>query len=135
MSKRRKLLIAVFWIYIFIVLWLTLIDRQWGERRAMFTPFWKLRELITTNRKLYWTADRVQYPYADAYGVLLPCLHQKFRKLRIIFLTAIMFSAAIEITQYFAGRGLCEFDDVFNRLCEKNLCKFKNCDKVIYWSD
>ncbi|WP_288535663.1 VanZ family protein [uncultured Ruminococcus sp.] len=25
-----------------------------------------------------------------------------------------MFSAAIEITQYFTGRGLCEFDDVFN---------------------
>ena len=37
-------------------------------------------------------------------GFLLPCLHQKFRKLRIIFLIAIMFSAAIEITQYFAGR-------------------------------
>jgi glycopeptide antibiotics resistance protein len=25
-----------------------------------------------------------------------------------------MFSAAIEITQYFTGRGLCEFDDVFH---------------------
>ena len=122
MSKRRKLLIAVFWIYIFIVLWLTLIDRQWGERRAMFTPFWELRELITTNRKLYWTQQiGCNILMLMPMGVLLPCLHQKFRKLRIIFLTAIMFSAAIEITQYFAGRGLCEFDDVSIDSAKKSL--------------
>ncbi|MFR5118576.1 MAG: VanZ family protein [Ruminococcus sp.] len=29
-------------------------------------------------------------------------------------LMSLVFSAGIEITQYITGRGLCEFDDVFN---------------------
>lgn len=115
MSKRKKLLVAVFLIYIFIVLWLTLIDRQWGNRRAMLTPFWELRELLTTNRKLYWTQQiGCNILMLMPMGGLLPCLHQKFRKLGILFLTALAFSVFIEATQYFTGRGLCEFDDVFN---------------------
>ena len=115
MSKRRKLLIAVFLIYIFIVLWLTLIDRQWGNRRAMLTPFWELRKLLTTNRKLYWTQQIGRnILMLMPMGFLLPCLHRKFRKIEIIFLTALAFSVFIEATQYFTGRELCEFDDVFN---------------------
>ncbi len=99
----------MFLVYLFVVLWLTLIDRQWGERRAMLTPFWELRELLITNRKLYWTQQiGCNILMLMPMGFLLPCLHQKFRKLRIIFLIAIMFSAAIEITQYFTGRGLCD---------------------------
>ena len=115
MSKRKKLLIAVFLIYIFIVLWLTLIDRQWGERRAMLMPFWEMRELITTDRKLYCSQQiGCNILMLMPMGFLLPCLHQKFRKLVVIFLIALMFSIFIEATQYFTGRGLCEFDDVFN---------------------
>ena len=99
----------MFLVYLFVVLWLTLIDRQWGERRAMLTPFWELRELLITNRKLYWTQQiGCNILMLMPMGFLLPW------KLRIIFLIAIMFSAAIEITQYFTGRGLCEFDDVFH---------------------
>lgn len=46
-------------------------------------------------------------------GVLLPylCGITKFKK---VFLMSLAFSAGIEITQYITGRGLCEFDDVFN---------------------
>ena len=60
------------------------------------------------------TADRVQYPYADAYGGLIALSAPKVSETEDHISTAIMFSAAIEITQYFTGRGLCEFDDVFN---------------------
>ena len=105
----------MFLVYLFVVLWLTLIDRQWGERRAMLTPFWELRELLTTNRKLYWTQQiGCNILMLMPMGFLLPCLHQKFRKLRIIFFAALAFSVFIEATQYFTGRGLCEFDDVFH---------------------
>ena len=115
MSKRKKLLIAVFLVYIFIVLWLTLIDRQWGERRAMLMPFWEMRELITTDRKLYWSQQiGCNILILMPRGFLLPCLHRKFRKIGIIFLIALVFSIFIETTQYFTGRGLCEFDDVFH---------------------
>lgn len=72
-------------------------------------------ELITTDRKLYWSQQiGCNILMLMPMGFLLPCLHQKFRKLGSIFLIALIFSAAIEITQYFTGRGLCEFDDVFN---------------------
>ena len=115
MSKRKKLLIAVFLVYIFIDLWLTLIDRQWGERRAMLMPFWEMRELITTDRKLYWSQQiGCNILMLMPRGFLLPCLHRKFRKIGIIFLIALVFSIFIETTQYFTGWGLCEFDDVFH---------------------
>ncbi|MFR5120376.1 MAG: VanZ family protein [Ruminococcus sp.] len=32
--------------YIFAVLWLTLLDRQWGERKAELVPFWEVRNLL-----------------------------------------------------------------------------------------
>ena len=45
-SKKRKILTALFAVYIFAVLWLTLIDRQWGERQAELVPFWEVRNLL-----------------------------------------------------------------------------------------
>lgn len=38
-SKKRKILTSLFAVYIFAVLWLTLLDRQWGERQAELVPF------------------------------------------------------------------------------------------------
>ena len=46
-------------------------------------------------------------------GVLLPYL-LNVTKFKSVFLMSLAFSAGIEITQYITGRGLCEFDDVFN---------------------
>ena len=48
-------------------------------------------------------------------GFLLPTIF-KFKRLRWYHVasTALLFSIFIEITQYFTGRGLMEFDDVFN---------------------
>jgi hypothetical protein rflaF_18094 len=46
-------------------------------------------------------------------GVLLPYLCG-ITKFKSVFLMSLAFSAGIEITQYITGRGLCEFDDVFN---------------------
>ena len=45
-SKKRKILTALFSAYIFAVLWLTLLDRQWGERQAELMPFWEVRNLL-----------------------------------------------------------------------------------------
>ena len=45
-SKKRKILTALFAVYIFAVLWLTLIDRQWGKRQAELVPFWEVRNLL-----------------------------------------------------------------------------------------
>lgn len=78
-------------------------------------PFWKMQELITTDRKLYWSQQiGCNILMLMPMGFLLSCLHRKFWKIGIIFLTALAFSIFIETTQYFTGRGLCEFDDVFH---------------------
>ena len=45
-SKKRKILTSLFAVYIFAVLWLTLLDRQWGERQAELMPFWEVRNLL-----------------------------------------------------------------------------------------
>lgn len=48
-------------------------------------------------------------------GFLLPAiLNCKMLRWYHIAITALFFSIFIEITQYFTGRGLMEFDDVFN---------------------
>lgn len=45
-SKKRKILTSLFAVYIFAVLWLTLLDRQWGKRQAELMPFWEVRNLL-----------------------------------------------------------------------------------------
>ena len=105
-SKKRKILTSLFAVYIFAVLWLTLLDRQWGERRAELVPIKYLRD--------FWLVQIFgNIAMFIPLGVLLPYLLNvtKFKK---VFLMSIAFSAGIEITQYITGRGLCEFDDVFN---------------------
>lgn len=45
-------------------------------------------------------------------GLILPTF--KKISLKQIFLIALLFSAGIETAQFITGRGLMEFDDVFN---------------------
>lgn len=48
-------------------------------------------------------------------GFLLPTIFKcKAIRWYHVASTALLFSLFIEITQYFTGRGLMEFDDVFN---------------------
>mgnify|MGYP002518818973 CR=1 FL=1 len=117
-SKKRKILTALFAVYIFAVLWLTLLDRQWGERQAELMPFWEVQNLFENIGDEYLRKFWLGQIFGNIamfipFGVLLPylCGITKFRR---VFLMALVFSAGIEITQYITGRGLCEFDDVFN---------------------
>ena len=117
-SKKRKILTALFAVYIFAVLWLTLIDRQWGKRQAELMPFWEVRNLLENISIKYLRDFWLVQIFGNIamfipLGVLLPylCGITKFKK---VFLMSLAFSAGIEITQYITGRGLCEFDDVFN---------------------
>ena len=117
-SKKRKILTSLFAVYIFAVLWLTLSDRQWGKRQAELVPFWEVVNLFENISIKYLRDFWLVQIFGNIamfipLGVLLPylCGITKFKK---VFLMSLAFSAGIEITQYITGRGLCEFDDVFN---------------------
>ena len=48
----------------------------------MLMPFWEMRELITTDRKLYWSQQiGCNILMLMPMGFLLPCLHRKFWKI------------------------------------------------------
>ncbi len=109
----RLLLLAVFSLYIFIVLWLTLLNREVGEHRSMLTPFWEYAKVIHNDNRSFFIKQIIgNLIMLMPLGFMLSCLFKfNFRKCLII---SGCFSVFIEITQYITGRGLMEFDDVFN---------------------
>lgn len=109
----KKLRYTLFGAYIFLVLWLTLIDREFGERRAMLTPFWEFTNVVKDVRRDFYIKQILgNLTMLMPLGFMLPML----RKVTVkhVFVTALCFSCFIELTQYITGRGLMEFDDVFN---------------------
>lgn len=109
----NRLRYTLFGAYIFLVLWLTLIDRQFGERRAVLVPFWEFANVIKgVERNFYIGQILGNLTMLMPLGFMLPMM----RKVTVkqIFVTALCFSCFIELTQFITGRGLMEFDDVFN---------------------
>lgn len=112
-DSKKRLKVFLFEIYIFIVLWLTLIDREWGERRYMLVPFWEYANVFKGIDRGYYIKQILgNLVMLMPLGIMLPIV--KNVKLKHVFMTALCFSAGIEITQFITGRGLMEFDDVFN---------------------
>lgn len=109
----KKLRYTLFGAYIFLVLWLTLIDREFGERRAMLVPFWEFANVIKGIRQDFFIKQILgNLTMLMPLGFMLPMM----RKVTVkqVFVIALCFSCFIELTQYITGRGLMEFDDVFN---------------------
>lgn len=114
-NKRnlKKIVVVLFAIYIFAVLWLTLIDRESGNRRANLVPFWELANVIKgVERSFYIGQIFGNLVMLMPLGFMLPIIRKV--SLKQVLLIAFCFSAGIELTQFITGRGLMEFDDVFN---------------------
>lgn len=114
-NKRnlKKIVVVLFVIYIFAVLWITLIDRESGNRRANLVPFWELANVIKgVERSFYIGQIFGNLVMLMPLGFMLPIIRKV--SLKQVLLIAFCFSAGIELTQFITGRGLMEFDDVFN---------------------
>ena len=113
LKSIRLLLLAVFLAYMFVVLWLTLFNRQVGEHRSMLTPFWEYARVIHNDNRSFFIKQIIgNLIMLMPFGFMLLWIFKlNFRKCLII---SGCFSVFIEITQYITGRGLMEFDDVFN---------------------
>ena len=114
--NKRVTLVVFLMIHIVIVLYITLIDRIPGERRHMLTPFWEIRNVINGTERSFYAGQIIgNLLMLMPTGFLIPSIarNKTLRWYHVAF-TALFFSIFIEITQYITGRGLMEFDDVFN---------------------
>ena len=112
-GNKRKLIIALFAIYILAVLWITLIDREFGNRRAMLVPFWEFANVIKGIRRSFFIGQILgNLAMLMPLGFMLPIIRKV--NLKQVLLISLCFSSGIELTQFITGRGLMEFDDVFN---------------------
>lgn len=112
-DSKKRLKVFLFEIYIFIILWLTLTDREWGERRYMLVPFWEYVNVFKGIDRGYYIKQILgNLVMLMPLEIMLPIV--KNVKLKHVFIIALCFSAGIEITQFITDRGLMEFDDVFN---------------------
>ena len=112
-GNKRKLIIVLFAIYILAVLWITLIDREFGNRRAMLVPFWEFANVIKGVRRSFFIGQILgNLVMLMPLGFMLPII--KKVSLKQVLLISLCFSVGIELTQFITGRGLMEFDDVFN---------------------
>lgn len=110
MKKIRKILFSV---YIICVLWITLIDREWSSPHAMLVPFWEFANVIKgVERSFYIKQILGNLTMLLPFGFMLPML--KKVTLMQVLLLSMFFSIGIEVMQFITGRGLMEFDDVFN---------------------
>lgn len=111
---RRFMYIIVFIVYIVIVLYITLLGRTPSVRRSMLTPFWEYRELICSVDKLYWLGQIIgNIVMLMPLGVFLCLMYRRLNAIHIGMIGCAC-SMYIELTQYFTGRGLLEFDDIFH---------------------
>lgn len=114
-ERRRKISDIVFICYIICVLWITLIDREATFRRSMLIPFWELRSVIENVSRNFFIKQIVcNIIMLMPFGYYLPLRAPYFRNWKRTVTAGLMFSAFIEITQYFTARGLLEFDDLLH---------------------
>ncbi len=117
-----KLLFAVaLIIYILCVLHITIFSREPEERRFDLEPFRSYVLLIRDHNSFYLSQICCNILMTVPFGILLPFLSGKFRSLRVMTVSGFFFSLIIEILQYISGRGLFEFDDLFNNTVGSSL--------------
>lgn len=102
--------------HIVIVLWITLFNREAGESRATLTPFWEYAHVFNNCQRKYYTEQIIENILLFIpLGIMFPFLPKfQWAKYYKVLIFGLLFSAFIELLQYFSGRGLMEFDDVFN---------------------
>lgn len=116
MNKKRilqTLSTILFVIYTIFVVWMTLLKREPRVRARVFEPemFWAFRGWI--NGAPDGKQESIQYIqnvlFFIPFGFLLP-----WKKWKTVFMSTLITSAVIEVTQYIFNLGWCELDDVIS---------------------
>lgn len=111
----RIISILAFMIYLYCVLYITLIDRSAGMRRHVLRPLWEVRTMLRSGDYIYWSGQiggnlLMLFPL----GFLLPIISNRFKSVALTTLAGFTFSFLIESIQYYTGRGMLESDDLIH---------------------
>ena len=105
--EKNMVLLAM---YLFAVVYMTLMYRERGDTSANLELFWSYKRAFTNSGA---SSDILRNVWL--FIPLGAILYGIFPKVRILFLPLVI-SALIEVIQYYTGRGLCEFDDVISNV-------------------
>lgn len=117
-SKQRCVLLIIFVLYIFTVLWFTILKRSTGYHVAQFELFWSYKKWFAGDTEL---GQEIMANIAMfiPFGFLLSAilsptrLSSRMRTIVVVSL-ALAFSLLIETLQLFLMRGLFEWDDLIS---------------------
>ena len=111
-KHRQKIILLFLLIYIFTVLWVTVLKRPTRYHFGRFELFWSYRKWIAGNAELG-SEIMANIAMFIPFGFLFSSL-QRSQKPIVIVIWAIMLSLSIETFQLLLMRGLFEWDDVFS---------------------
>lgn len=110
MGKWQALILFILYLRFFAVY--TIGTRAVGPRRWNLVPFWEIRFALAGGINTFHYLI-INILLCIPMGYLASCLLEKLKKWKIL-LVVTAYSIMIELIQLITGRGLCEFDDVFN---------------------
>lgn len=105
----------VFTLYVSFMLAGTLLNRLPDPTCvAKVIPFWSYWEMIVNKSENMWKQILYNIFVFIPWGILLPILYTKARKMKVTILSATIFSLVIELIQLIFHLGFFEFDDIFH---------------------
>lgn len=116
-TRRRVMMITIFFIYLFTVLWYTVFKRDLAINNAQFELFWSYKKWFAGNKDLgreIMANIAMFIPFGYLLSSILTLFLSGKRRALIVIGSAILFSFTIETLQMFLMRGLFEWDDVFS---------------------
>ena len=108
-DKRRLAVVFILAVYMAALVYITILSRDAGSRDQIdLRPFGTFEK---NARRISYLAENILLflPYGFMLPMVLPA---KGRRWSVVLAAVVLSSGAIEITQWFTGRGFCELDDV-----------------------
>ena len=98
-------------LYLFFILFITMMYRETGNSRAQLELFWSYRQFLSNSRMRYEILNNIWLfvPFGASIGT-----YAAEKKRYQYVLIPVLLSALIEVLQYLLGIGLCELDDVIS---------------------
>lgn len=146
LNKKKLIFSALLIGYIIVVVFATLLM----ERRAFLVepnliPFSSYISAWNNFGMLLWRNIILNICMFIPLGMILPLFHRIFKKWCFTYLTGLLLTVLIEVSQYISKRGIFELDDIINNTLGCMIgygiwalgyfiyCKLKKCDnKLLY---
>ena len=118
-KRKQKIQLIFLLIYIFTVLWFTVLSRPTGYHVAQLELFWSYKRWLAgdMNLGIEIMANIAMFvPYGFLMSLIFP-IKSRGKRAAVTVITAFLFSFTIESLQLYFMRGLFEWDDMVSNTC------------------